>query len=218
MSSSPDVANLRLYEEALLLALRDDKGTAHLTVDSWHALATAVLAELVLEGRVRIDDEGGEGKDRVLVATDRGAVEDPLLETWRTRIASAPEPERPSAWTANLAADKDLRRDAARGLVERGVLHAEHDRLLKLIPRTRYPEDDTGPEQAVVERLRAAIFTDTSDVAERTCALLALARPTGLLPVHFERKALKQATPRIERLLAASPIARTVEALLPTPA
>lgn len=60
---------LRLHEEILLLALRNEAGTIH-SGTSWpHAEAGAVMAELLLEDRLRLEER--EGKQRVSEREDR---------------------------------------------------------------------------------------------------------------------------------------------------
>ena len=60
---------LRLHEEILLLALRDEAGTIHSGTSLRYAVAGAVLAELLLEDRVRLEER--EGKQRVSEREDR---------------------------------------------------------------------------------------------------------------------------------------------------
>lgn len=65
---------LYLYEEIMLLALRDQKGTL-LTSNAEYAVAGAVLAELLLDRRIAVD-----GASRGLVdVRDAGPTGDPLL-------------------------------------------------------------------------------------------------------------------------------------------
>ena len=50
--------SLHLHEEVLLLALRNDKGTVAGGVMYQQAVGGAILAELILEGRLSTETEG----------------------------------------------------------------------------------------------------------------------------------------------------------------
>ena len=49
---------LHLYEQIMLLALRDEEGTVASGVECSFTLGGALLAELLLERRLRIDESG----------------------------------------------------------------------------------------------------------------------------------------------------------------
>ena len=49
-------SNLFLYEEIMLLALRDEKGTIASGAMYQHAIGGAVLAELLMTGRLTVDE------------------------------------------------------------------------------------------------------------------------------------------------------------------
>ena len=62
------------------------------------------------------------------------------------------------------------------------------------------PELDPRPERALIERLRQAVFTDTTQVEPQITALAALALHTDLLKNVFEKKNLKSRKKWIESL------------------
>ena len=72
--------------------------------------------------------------------------------------------------------------------------------MLFIFKRTIFPEMDPRPEQALVERLRRAISTATSQVEPRTALLVALAFHCDLLKNTFAKKMLKSNKRRIESL------------------
>ena len=56
------------------------------------------------------------------------------------------------------------------------------------------------PEKKIVDRLRAAIFTDRDDIDPRTVLLLSLADGSDLLRQTFGRKEIRARKKRIEKI------------------
>ena len=207
---------LFLHEEIVLLTLSDEKGTA---LTEWLCTATAgaVLAELLLAGRIRIETVGKKHLVRV-VGTERLGNE--VVDHFLDRLAKEPKQRSLQSWIERLSRTKDLKGRVARPLVTDGLLEEVQDTILFVFPRTRYPEADGTPETEIVERLRHAIFTDASDVDARTVTLLSLAHATGLLKHHFPKAELKERKARIEALvsgeLAGSEVGAAVSEMIET--
>lgn len=164
---------ISLLEELLLIAYSDE-GTLVTTSDTLNCgLAGGVLMELLLAGRVTVQN----GRVTVL---DPSSTEDPLLDGALARIKGASRLRRPRDWVTELRGG--LQEQVLNRLVQRGVLRQEQDRVLWIFPRTRYPSA-TGDEPAVEtdarRRLRSVLDGATrSD--PRTAALCALVAATGL--------------------------------------
>lgn len=188
---------LPLHEEVLLLALRDDEGTVASGTTYQYAIAGAVLAELVLQGRVAVDES--KRKKRAIVADPRptGA---PLLDECLEKMA-ATKRKGLDHWVGKFAGIGGLKHRVAERLCDRGILHEEEGKILLLFTRRIYPETDPRPEQEIVERLRRAIFTDARDVDPRTGVLVSLADATGILKVVFDKKELKARKARIAQVV-----------------
>ncbi|MEU5910915.1 GPP34 family phosphoprotein [Micromonospora sp. NPDC047527] len=164
--------SLLLTDELVLLAYDDDGanrlGRPHLD----YGLASAVLLELALAGRVEVTDKH-------LVVTDPAPTGVPLLDEALTML-EAERPRKPKNWIGKLA--KGLPERVLDGLVDAGVLRRESDRVLLIFPRTRYPSP-TGAQPAVETEARermAAALTGSGPVDARTAALLTLTRAVGL--------------------------------------
>lgn len=194
MSTTPTPA-LHLYEEILLLALRDQEGTVAFGAWYQQALAGALLAELALLARVRVSS------DAVLVLTTE-TTGNQILDDALDLIESSEKPRKPGHWLSKLANQKDVLHRCAATLVDRGILAAEKDRVLFFFQRRVYPERDPAPEEALIARLEAAIFTDTDQVDARTLAVIALAQRTSILAPVFGKKRLKERAQRIDQLIA----------------
>ncbi len=187
---------LALYEEILLLALDDDKGTT--AIDGMHntAMGGAILAELVLLGALR----AGRTKKDPIQPVQGVCVDDPLLAECLEKVLEEKKPKKARHWVQKFAGTKDLRNRVARGLVAKRVLSEERDKVLGIFPRTIFPENDPGPEQELRARLKEAIFTGTSRVEPRTLVVVALADPTGLLKKVFDKKKLKERKERLKKI------------------
>jgi hypothetical protein len=202
--------SLRLYEEILLLELDDEKGTARSSSMYAQAMGGAALAELLLEGRIRLADD----KKRRVEVIDPTPVGDPLLDALLAEMAAAKKPKQGSEWVAKVANKGKLKAEAAGRLVTAGVLRQEEAKILGIFPTTHYPARDPGPEREVRARLHRAICTDTQDVDPRTIVLVALADAGGLLSRVIEKPRLKERKERIKAITSGQAVrAVTQEAI-----
>jgi hypothetical protein len=192
----PAKTRLTMYEEILLLALDDRKGTAAMESGHANAMGGAILAELVLLGALKI----GTDKKKFVDAEPGAQVADPLLAECLELVRTAKRRKRAVDWVFKFASVKDLKNRVARGLVGKGVLGEEHDKVLGLFPRTKFPERDPGPEQALIERLRQAVLTDVDRVDERTLVVAVIANATAMLPRVIGKKELKARKARLKTL------------------
>ncbi len=191
-------ASLHVYEEITLLALREEAGTVIGSSMFPYALAGAIAAELLLEGRIRIADP----RKGLVEVAEAGATGDALLDDCLQRIATARRRAPLRDWVSRFAVVKGLKRRAAESLCRRGVLRLEEKQVLLLFRQKVYPEIDPRPEREIVERLRRAVLGDAPQVETRTVILVALARAADLLKAHFERGELKDRRARIKALVA----------------
>lgn len=203
---------LSLYEEVLLLALDDDTGRTPPGLPYTSAMAGAILAELTFRSRVTVNEAGGRA---VVQCADPSGVGDPLLDDALARIVATDPPEELSVWIRRLLADRGLKTRASLRLVERGILREEEGTLL-FFTRKGYPAADPEPERRVVERLRAAIFTDAEEVDARTRVLLSLARSAGLLRRVFGRAGVETRARQIDSLLSGAGVSSAVREVLET--
>jgi Golgi phosphoprotein 3 len=188
---------LGLHEEILLLGLRDRKGTDAGGVWMNYALGGAILAELILENRLRVDVEGKKKFARV---TSPRRMRDPVLGECLDKVREAKRRATLETWVARFAAVKKLKEQVAEGLCHTGILRADEDKVLLIFSRKIYPEVDPKPEREIIERLRQAIFTQTRKIDARTSILVSLADSSSILPVVFDKKQLKKRQERIEEI------------------
>jgi golgi phosphoprotein 3 len=203
MAASPP---LFLYEEVMLLALKNESGRLA-TQYSELALAGAMLAELVLAGRVSLE---AKRRSWLVQVADPRPLGDPLIAECQERLAAAPRRASLQAWVERLARLKHLRHRVAQRLCERGILRAEENRVLVVFRRKDYPEVDPAPERRILERLRAAIFSDEAKVEARTAALVSLAHAADLLKPAFGGREVRARRKRIEQIAQSEPAGKAV--------
>ncbi len=187
---------LPMYEEVLLLALDDDKGTTEFGAMYTNGMGGAILAELVSLQAVKIADD----RKKTVTAVAGAVVSDPILGEAFQLIQGAKKPKKAGDWVMKFSGLKDLKDRTARQLVAKGVLSEETGTILKIFKRTIFPEADGGPERALIARMEAAIFSDTPNVDQRTVIIIALAEATSLLSGAIDKKRLKQRKERVKQL------------------
>ena len=144
--------SLSLPEEIMLLALHDDKGTTGIESMYQYAIGGAVLTELVMRGRVRLDTS----KKKWVHLVNAKPTGDPLLDECLTKLSDAKKPARAQTWVSRFAGVKNLKHRLAEGLCDRGILRADRDKVMLLLSRRIYPEIDPAPERALVVNAREA--------------------------------------------------------------
>lgn len=185
--------DLRLYEELMLLALREKQGTYVSGGYYQQAAAGAVLAELLLDRCIELDGK----KVRARECQPRGDV---LLDDALDRIRRSRKERTLQDWLAHLATPASLLRRAVAGLCRRGILREERRKVLLFFTRKVYPEVDPEPEREVAARIRDAVLNEPLEVDPRTAVLVSLAHNTRLLGAVFTKAERKVHEKRIERI------------------
>ncbi|PCJ54427.1 MAG: hypothetical protein COA70_04695 [Planctomycetota bacterium] len=193
----PSKENLHLYEECLLLALKDEEGTKDPYVNLPISLGGALLADLLLLGKVEVEKVK---KQSFLKLVDPSETGDPLLDECTLKLHDAKRRATLGTWVQRFGALRNLKHRAAEQLVARGILKAQEDTVLLIFKRKIYPELDGRVEKEIVARLKKAIFTRVSEIDPRTVVLVSLADKTGLLRATFDKKKLKEQKKRIEQI------------------
>jgi len=193
---------LYLHEEVLLIALKDYEGTVASGSTFMYAVGGAILSELLMSGRIEVDQKTKRKLIKVVDSTPTG---DPCLDDCLQRIDQAGAQYNMQGWLSKFAFTKRLKDVVAASLVRRGILKADEDRVLLLFKRKIYPEINPAPERAIIERMRNAIFSDVGKVEAHTILLISLARSANLLPMVFDKRDLKKRKERIEQIVDQEP-------------
>lgn len=191
-----DSKPLHLYEEIMLLAVRNKEGTVA-TGYLEYAIAGAVLAELLLDRRISVENT----RKQLVDLQNMKSTGDPILDECMERIKVSKRRASLHTWVSRLASIKSLRHKVARQLCRRRILRADEDKVLLLFTRKIYPEINPVPEKKIVDRLRSAIFTDNDRLNPRTVVLVSLANGADLLSQAFGRKDVRNRKKRIEQIV-----------------
>ena len=191
-------SSLFLHEEIMLLALRDEEGTIASGTMYQYAIGAAILAELLLNQRIALDETRKKKLINLISSTPLG---EPLIDQCLEKIGNAKRRASLQTWVTRFAGVKNLKHRVAQRLCDRGILRADEDKILLLFTRKIYPELNPIPEKRLIERLRQAIFTDSRDIDPRTVVLVSLADSTGLLKEAFGKKVLKGRKARIKEII-----------------
>lgn len=192
----------------MLLALRNDKGTIAGGAMYQHAAGGAILAELVLASRVGTVTEGRSTYAAVQDSTPLG---DSVLDECLRKMADARRRRTLKTWVQQFSGIRQLKHRVASGLADKGVLRESEATMLLIFTRRIYPERDPAYEKRIVERVSAAIFSDTASVDPRTTVLIAIAHHSGLLKANLDRKRLKTRKARIEAIIKGDAIGKATK-------
>ena len=190
--------NLFLYEEIMLLALKDEEGTIASGTMYNYAVGGAIMAELLLSQSIAVD----QSKRRKLVSVvSPQLLSDSLIDEWLMKMSSAKRRKTLQDWVSRIANTKDLKHRIALQLCQRGILKMDEKTILLLFTQRIYPEINAEPEREIINRLHSTIFTDTDDIDARTIVLLSLAKSANILPIIFGKKEIRQRKKRIEQIV-----------------
>ena len=196
-----EMNELHLYEEIMLLSLRDKEGTIHFGVHYPFALAGAIVAELLLKGKIAVETDR---RRNFIAVVDGSPLGDPILDEILSKMGSARRRQQVQPWVRRIANMPGLKHRAAAGLVRKRILKMEEDKVLLIFRRKLYPEIDPRPEQRIVDRIHKAVFTDQRDIDPHTLVLIAISDSTGLLRSNFDRKKLRERKRRIKNIVSGS--------------
>jgi hypothetical protein len=198
---------LTLPERLLLISI-DNRGTPRDPRSTLgHALAGAVLAELLLAGRLWHDD----GR---VVATAAGPTGEPLLDEVVAEIRGQERPRTLKWWVQRLASRhrgrKPVRDRLIGQLTERGLLATGERRVLGLVPVATHRVADA----AIAERARAAVgevLLGHQGPDERAAALIALVQVSGLVDVCVSDAERRQARRGAKQIAAGNQVGEAVK-------
>jgi hypothetical protein len=200
---------LFLHEEIMLLALRNRKNTPEPMVRCSYALGAAVLAELMLQKRITVEEPYNK---RFVNPRSARLMGDPIINECLKRITAAKRRASLQTWISRFSGVKNLKHRVAMQLVRRGILRVGKEKVLSILKGQVHPELDPLPERGLIQQLRSAIFTPAQDLDPRTAILIALAFNTGLLKVPFSKRKLRARQARIDRIIRGELIGEAAQA------
>ncbi|MFV2008511.1 MULTISPECIES: GOLPH3/VPS74 family protein [unclassified Micromonospora] len=208
--------SLSLAEELVLLSYDGSGAASVASPELDYAVAGAVLCDLAVGGQISIDADG-----RVLAGDDPAGRYAPgeapgrghgreFLDQVRIRIQA--EPGRATRdWVVELS--HGVVEEVLDGLVASGVLRRERDRVLWVLPRTRFapPDGVEPPAETETRRRLAAAERGAGPVGPRTAALACLLNALDVPDVGAARLSDARRRPPAVLGPAAWPIAATTD-------
>ena len=204
---------LTLPQELYLLALHEEKGRvpAALSTSLHYGLGGAILAELILQSRVGLDDDR-----KAVVVNNSMFGEDDLLNEGLERIQASVRHHKARYWVSTFSDYiKKLEKRLAYQLVDQGVLLKEKKRFLGVVPYEAYPAQDASARFWIKQHLRSVALGGEAPDAH-TAALFSLVRACDLLGRAFTRDELKTARRQIETLTGGEVVGEAVQVVIQT--
>ena len=202
---------LFLYEEVLLLILKDKEGTVDWKAGYFRSvLAGAMIAELLLLGKIEIDDT----PKQLVKVIDTTPTDEALLDEALVEINSAKKEQSVQHWVNRFTGFREHLQRIARGLCSKGILKETEEKVLLFFTSRRFPEVNPEPEREVIERMRQAIFTEMEEVDIRTCLLISLCYKSNILSIPFSNADLKHQKDHIESIIKGDKIGEATKAVI----
>jgi golgi phosphoprotein 3 len=199
---------LFLYEEIMLLALSNDKGTI-LTSYPEYNISGAILAELLLEHRISID----RTQKQLVTINNSELIGDPIIDECLEKMVVEKGHVSLQTWISRFVDIQDLNNKVARQLCSRGILRADEDKVMFFFKRNVYPEINPVPEQEIIDRVSTAIFTDEEQIDPRTVVLISLANSTDMLSEIFGKEVANRQQ-RIDRIVNGEMTGKATEEII----
>ncbi|MDA7902375.1 GPP34 family phosphoprotein [Mariniblastus sp.] len=186
---------LSLYQETLLLAIRDDKGTFS-SGYFLYAIAGTIISELLLLQRI----VAGSDKYQIVGVVDRSTTGDEILDEALSLIYASSKPRKMQHWVVKIANLPKLKHRIAQPLCDLGILRHDEKTVLWIFSQQRYPEIDGTYEDNIRRRMADVMFNEDAKPDDRTAVLIAVASHAGLLKANFSPEELRQYKKRIQQL------------------
>jgi Golgi phosphoprotein 3 len=188
---------LTLFEELFLLAFHEDKGklipatTENLPV----GLAGAILAELVLNGRLGVEE------NHRLEVQDATPTQDEILDATLEKIQSSERSRKVSYWVNQLnEKPKKLFEQLEERLEAQGILARDESNLISMPSQDELDGHKASARYWLKRRLRGMVLTD-QELELRGLALLNLVQACEFIDLVFTKDERKTARRRIYELL-----------------
>lgn len=180
--------SLTISEELLLLSMDDEKGKlVSPSMDGLaYTLAGAVLFELMLMGKIEVDD------DKV-VTWPIHPLGDPTLDMAITRFAKKDKVKKLSYWIGQIGRDSSkIKKILIEKLIALGALRKEERQFLWTFKYNRYPTDDSRIEDRIRLHLFESLFGERT-IDTRDYVLLTLIGTARLEKVVFPEDKAEEA-------------------------
>lgn len=196
---------MAIAQNVFLLLTKDSGGVEGFGTQRELACAGALLADLLLAGRVRVNDD----KKHTISVVDRSGTGDALLDEGLARFAKR---DGKRAADAVQSVAKGLDKTVGGELAARGLVRVEGDGALGFLTRS-FPATDPGIEVALRERLRQIVTGAAAPTADEV-GTLAVLQGVGSLKHAVSRDEVglsgRELKARVESLVESNPAGQAV--------
>jgi len=199
---------LTLYEELMLLALDEKKGSVKsaTTTALPYGLSAAVLLELLHHRKIKCDMNK-------IVLIENKTTGDNILDDALKIMASTDKIKSIKFWVEKLSGGiKKLKPGILDKLVANGILKKEEHKFI-FIPYKRYPEHNPFPEQDLRYKIQQILIHDQK-TDERLLSLISLVNACELLNEIVPKKDRKMARKQIKELVNHEPFGKAVSEIV----
>jgi golgi phosphoprotein 3 len=200
-----ETCKLSIAEEFLLLSLDDEKGVVcnQPFMGQEFGLAGAVLMELALMGRLRVDQQK-------LIMLDDTPTGNQIFDDALAMIGSQQDDEGAKYWVWKLGIHiQEIKEYFISHLIELGILEKKEQNILWIYRRKCYPMIDDKVEREDKERIRRIVL-DGEEPGSRDVVLISLMRSCNLTCEIFSREEQEKESERIESIARKDLIGRAV--------
>jgi len=192
-----ELTQLHIYEKILLLALRDKEGTM-LPISNYHyALGGALLAELLLLGKINVIERRFS---KLVELQDEKLLNDEILDTALGLIIKSKRRANIQTLISRFSNMRNLKHRAA-GLCRKGILKEDEEQILFFFKRRVYPELNPLPEKELIGQMRTAILSGSDDIDPEIIIIISIAHATNLLKPILSKEEYKVSKKRIKQLI-----------------
>ena len=201
---------LTMPEEIILLLLDDRTGRPiGLPAPAGdYALASAILMQLSLEGRIDTDPE------KLMVISQKPSG-DAVLDEAMALIAAHPGQSDSRHWIVELGSRAEgFRGMTLEGLVAKGVLRKEEGRFLWVFADRRYPKAPEGKLDVMEVRARLRAVILSQEIPEpHDSLMIGLARSAGIIPLILSATEQEKYGKRVDQLANLEELGRTLSSV-----
>lgn len=182
--------------QALFLLARDAETGRPRGYHNRHIQPAGAIAELVLRGHLRLQP----GRNPRVELVEAGPTGSPYLDRTLERIAASPRPRRIDHWVMTLSGMRGRVHMIGDELVALGHVRKVPAKRFGIFRVTRWPMPTPRAKTRLMSDMTRLMFNETTDIDERTGAIIALANAGHLLKRNFDRAELRTGKPRITHI------------------
>lgn len=183
--------SLTLYEQILLLALKDKEGTISVLTDIETALASSILAELILQKKITFEN------NKTPVVLDENSDDEILKEA----LELFKESDEIQTIFSEITTIDKLYYRVAEKLCSKKILKADEEKFLLFFKQKIYPELNPEPEKYVISEIRNAVIYSNAEISPKIVVILSILKNLEMLNSVFNKEEENHYKDRIDSII-----------------